>query len=93
MELYFLHDETEFEFEAKSEARKFVNAALTLLTDKTAFERVVDKAKAKVSMVDNSLGINSAEGVKNFATSGKLGKSVGVVGKGAKAIGKLMHHK
>ena len=63
IELYFLNDETEFTFDSRNEARKFVNATLTLLTNKSAFERGAEKVKGTISTIDNTFGGNNLSGV------------------------------
>jgi len=90
VELYLLHDEVEFEFASGNEARKFVNVSLTLLTNKTSFERNAEKLKNTISMVDNSLGIDSVKLTGNIIKSGTIGKTTNVIGKGFKTIGKLI---
>lgn len=73
--LYFLHDETEFMFESRNECGKFMNSALKLLTDKNKFERGVDKTKAAIKCVDNSLGVDSVEIVKTGAKFAFMNKT------------------
>lgn len=94
IELYFLNEETEFTFESRNEARKFVNATMKLLTHKTAFERVVengiDKVKGTIDIVDNKLGVNTVEITKGAIKNGVVGKTTNVIGKGLKTIGKIM---
>jgi len=93
IELYFLNDETEFTFESRNEARKFVSAALNLLTNKTTFERTleksIDKVKGTISLVDDKLGIDSVGMTKGAIKSGIIGKTTNVIGNGIKAIGHL----
>lgn len=90
IELYFLNEETEFTFESRNEARKFVNATLNLLTNKTTFERTAEKVKNTISVVDNTLGIDSMQITGNALKNGVVGKTTDIVGKGIKAIGKII---
>ena len=93
IELYFLNDETEFTFESRNEARKFVSAALNLLTNKTTFERTlekgIDKVKGTISLVDDKLGVDSVGITKGAIKNGLIGKTTNVIGNGIKAIGHL----
>lgn len=93
VELYLLHDETEFSFESGKEAHKFINAALKLLTNKTAFERGVEKTKKAISIVDTSLGVDSIGVAKNVAGYAFKNNVAGKVGTGIKAIGHFMKKK
>lgn len=97
IELYFLNEETEFTFESRNEARKFVSAALNLLTHKTTFERVfekgVDKVKGTIEMVDKKLGIDTVEITKGAIKNGIIGKTTNVIGSGVKVIGHLTKKK
>lgn len=91
IEMYFLNDETEFTFESKGEARKFVTASLNLLAKKNTFTRVfensVDAVKDTIKVVDDKLGINSVEIAKNVVKNGIVKKTTNVIGSGVKAIG------
>ena len=89
VEIYFFHNEIEFAFEAGNECRKFMNAALKLLTTKNKFERAVDKTKSAIQCVDTSLGVDSVGMVKKAATGvvthkTVIGKAFGAI----KSIGK-----
>lgn len=88
VELYFFHEETEFTFESGNECRKFMNAALKLLTHKNKFERAVDKTKGAIHCVDESLGVDSVGIVKSVATNktvvGKIGGAIKHIGFGKK---------
>lgn len=87
VELYFLHDEVEFFFHSRIDAHKFVRAALNLLTGKTTLERNVEKVKNTISIVDNSLGIDSIDLARKAVQSGAIGKTKNVISQGAKLIG------
>jgi len=90
IELYFLTDEVEFTFASGNEARKFVNATLTLLTNKSSFVRRAEKVKNTISMIDNSLGIDSVGLAKNIIKNGTVVKTASTIGKGVKTIGKIV---
>lgn len=86
--LYFLHDETEFMFEARNECGRFMNAALKLLTDKNKFERAVDKTKGAIKCVDDSLGVDSVGIVKSGARFAFMNRKA--IGSGAaKTVGAI----
>lgn len=93
VELYFLNDETEFTFESGSECRKFVNVSMNLLTNKNLFERSVDKIKSSISIVDNSLGINSKSIAETAIKNGVIGKTTNVLGKSIKGIANIVKKK
>lgn len=97
IELYFLNDETEFVFESRNEARKFVTASLNLLANKNTFTRVfeksVDTVKDTISVVDNKLGINSVEITRNAVKNGIIGKTTSIIGDGVKFIGHITKKK
>ena len=90
IELYFLNDETEFSFDSRNEARKFMNAALNLLTNKTTFERGAEKVKNTISMIDNTFGIDSVGLTTSAVKNGVVGKTTNVIGKGLKTISKII---
>ena len=93
IELYFLNDETEFTFDSRNEARKFVNATLTLLTNKSAFERGAEKVKGTISTIDNTFGIDSMSITGNVIKNGVVGKTANVLGKGIKTISNIIKKK
>ena len=86
IDLYFIHDEISFVFESKNEVRKFMNAALTLITDKNAFVRGVDKVKGTIELVKDTTGIDAVQVAK---TVGGIvaHKAVPPVGKGFRLLG------
>lgn len=90
IELYFLSEEVEFTFDSRNEARRFVNATLTLLTNKSTFERNAEKVKDTISVIDNTLGIDSMGITGNVIKNGVVGKTAGVIGKGLKTISKII---
>ncbi len=75
-------------FESMFEASKFVNAALRLLTGKTAAERGADKFKGAVGLVDDTLGINTVSTVKNVLENGLAGSLLGGFGKKSSSTSK-----
>ena len=93
IELYFLSEEVEFSFDSRNEARKFVNATLTLLTNKSTFERNAEKVKETISVIDNTLGIDSVGMTSNVTKNGVVGKATDVISKSVKAIGNFIKKK
>lgn len=93
IELYFLNDEVEFTFESGNECRRFVNAALNLLTNKTLFERGAEKVKNTISIIDNSLGIDSKNIAGNALKNGVVGKTTTVIGRSIKGIANIVKKK
>lgn len=71
VEIFLSTTETTVTFCSKGDARKFVSAALELLTGKTAYARGAAKVKSTIAFVDDTLGIDTVGTVKNV-----LGKSV-----------------
>lgn len=68
-------------FESMFEAGKFVNAAMRLLTGKTAAERGADRFKGAVGLVDDTLGINTVGTVKSVIENGIAGSLLGGFGR------------
>ena len=68
-------------FDSMFEAGKFVNSALRLLTGKSLAERSADKVKGAVGLVDDTLGINTVDTVKNVLENGITGSLLGGIGK------------
>lgn len=93
IELYFLNEETEFTFASRNEARKFVNATLNLLTNKSTFERNAEKVKSTISTIDNTFGIDSMGITSNVLKNGVVGKTANVLGKGIKTLGSIINKK
>lgn len=87
VDLYFQNAEWSLNFPSKKEAKKFVGKALEIVTGKNAFVRGVDKAKATVAMVDETLGIDSV-GVAKTAAKVVATKGAGLFSKrkGAKQV-------
>lgn len=80
VEIYFTNAEYTLVFPDKKEAKKFVSKALDIITGKNAFVRGVDKAKATVAMVDETLGIDSV-GLATTAVKVATPKVVGLFSK------------
>lgn len=87
-EIYLTTKELKLTFFSKGELNKFVNAAFELITGKDAFSRNTDKVKNAVDAVDNSLGINTIETVKNVVENGVSGSLLGFLGKKAYGLSK-----
>ena len=81
VEIYLTCGEIVANFESMFEASKFANAALRLITGKTMAERSADKFKGAVNLVDDTLGINTVETVKNVLENGITGTLMGGFGK------------
>ena len=60
-------------FESKVEARKFVSQTTNLLTGQTMIERGAGKLRDTLHLVDDTLGINTIDTVKNVIENGVTG--------------------
>ena len=60
-------------FVSKAEAWKFVSQATELLTGQTMAERGADRLRNALNLVDDTLGINTVETVKNVIENGVTG--------------------
>ncbi len=78
VEMYFLHDEVEFEFFAKGDTNKFVHETINLLTEKSSFERGCQNTKKAINTIDNTFGIDSVGIVSNILTNKLGGKFLGL---------------
>lgn len=87
VEIFFTGEEIAVDLISKNEVSKFINKALELLTGKNRVKRASDKVKSVIGVVDDTLGINSVEALKNVA-----GKSLGgaVFGIGKKILTKAI---
>ena len=83
VEVFLRAGEVSISFDSAREAHKFVNTAWRLITGKSAVERGSDKVKKMVGLVDNALGINTVETVKNTLENGMVGTIFGGVKKGS----------
>lgn len=81
VEIYLSCGEVVVHFASMFEASKFVNSALHLLTGKSMAERGADKFKGAVGLVDNTLGINTVDTVKNVLENGITGTLLGGFGR------------
>ena len=81
VEIFLTGGEIVANFESMFEAGKFVNSALRLLTGKSMAERGADKFKGAVGLVDDTLGINTVNTVKNVLENGITGTLLGGFGK------------
>lgn len=81
VEIYLTTTEKKLNFLSKHEAHKFVNATYELLTGKSMSVRGADKVKSAVNLVDNTLGINTVNAVKNVMEKGVTGTVLGALGK------------
>ena len=89
VEIYFLTTEKEFQFEQKSDQHKFFDEAIKLLTGKTKVQRAAEKVKNAISIVDDTLGIDSVHVVGDAIKDGVVGK----VTKGLGSISKIFKKK
>ena len=97
VEIYFLKSEVEIGFEDKNKCKRFVDLALELVTDKSKFERGLSisakKVKNTISIIDDTLEIDSVGLATNAVKSGIVGKTANVLGKGIKIVGGLVASK
>lgn len=77
VEIFLSTREIAFNFSSKSEAHKFVDVAMQLLTGKSSAERGSDKVKGAIGLIDNALGINTVNTVKNALENGISGSVLG----------------
>ncbi len=89
VEIYLLENEVEFEFYAKTELHKFVNASNKLLTGETSVQKGAKKIKNAIGLVNDTLGINTVEATGNLIKNGIVGNVTGALGK----IGSLFNKK
>jgi hypothetical protein len=88
VEIFLTCGEIVANFDSMFEASKFVNSALRLITGKTMAERGADKFKGAVGLVDDALGINTVETVKNVLENGITGTLMGGFGKKSAPVAK-----
>lgn len=81
VEIFFSDSEKSIVFTTSHEARKFVGKALELLTGKNLSNRVSDKIKGSINLVDDTLGIKTVDTVKNVVENGVVGSIFGSLGK------------
>lgn len=88
VEIYLTSTEEKIKFLSKRDVHKFVNAVFELLTGKSIATRGAQKIKNAVVLVDNTLGINTVDTVKNVIENGVAGGVLGVLGKTVKKSSK-----
>lgn len=84
VEIFLTSGEIDVSFISKQEIRKFISKAYELLTGKTMAERVSDKVKGAVKLVDDTIGVNTADAIKNVVGNGLVGAVFGSFGKNAR---------
>lgn len=93
VEIYFLEKEIEFSFSSKGELNKFSSAAMKLITGKSTAERVAEKTKGAIALVDDTLGIDSVHTVGKVAGTAmkntKVGTAMSIIGGVSGLIGKI----
>jgi len=82
VEIYLKTTEKSFSFVQKNELNKFKNEVLNFFSGKTTAERKAEKIKSGISLVDNTLGIDSVK-VVGDALKNSVGNSIN---KGLKSI-------
>ncbi len=80
VEIYLTNTEIMIDFGSKSDAHKFTNAAIELLTGKTAAVRGAEKVKNAVALIDDTLGIHTMDTVKNVLEKGVVHGPLGLIG-------------
>lgn len=88
VEIYLTSTERKIDFLSKRDVHKFVNTAFELLTGKTISARGAQKIKNAVGLVDDTLGINTVDTVKNVIENGVAGSILDVLGKTVKKASK-----
>ncbi len=81
VEIFLTLEEIKFDFYSRTEAHKFVNAVYELLTGKSTATRGAEKIKSAIKLVDNTLGIDTMDTVKNVMENGIAGSLLGGIGK------------
>lgn len=79
VEIFLISGEKVIDLFSKHEVRKFINKAYDLLTGKSTAVRGAGKVKGAVNLVDNALGINTVNTIKNVVENGVVSS---VLGKG-----------
>ncbi len=74
VELYLMSKELYFNFESIFDATKCVQAVRKVLTGKSLPARSAEKVKKGIELVDDTLGINTVDTVKNVLENGVSGK-------------------
>ena len=71
--IFLTTGEKHLSFSSKAEAWKFVSHATQLLTGQTMAERGAEKLRNALNLVDDTLGINTVDTVKNVIENGVTG--------------------
>ena len=71
--IFLISGEQFISFGSKTEAWKFVQHATDLLTGQTLAERGAGKLRSALNLVDDTLGINTVDTVKNVLENGVTG--------------------
>lgn len=79
--IYLINEEITLSFPTKSEARKFVGAVYEFVTGKSLSERGASKVKGTINVVNDALGIDAVDTLKNVAENGLVGNVFGSLGK------------
>jgi len=85
VEVFLISKEIKIDFYSRNEAHKFVNSVYELLTNKTITTRGADKVKRAIHLVDDTLGINTVDTVKNVMENGIIGSIFGGINKKSKS--------
>jgi len=83
VEIFLTLEEIKVDFFSRTEAHKFVNAVYELLTGKSTTTRGAEKIKSAIKLVDNTLGIDTMDTVKNVMENGIAGSLLVGIGKKA----------
>ena len=81
VDIFLTSSEITLNFYSKNEAHRFVNTAFKLLTGKSSAARGAEKVKSALNIVDDTLGIDTLETVKNVMENGLTGSIIGGIGK------------
>lgn len=87
VEIYLTSTEISIDFYSRGDAYKFTNTAVELLTGKNTFARGAEKFKNAIDVVDDTLGINTVDTVKNVVENGVAGGILGIIGQKRKSKG------
>lgn len=80
VEVYFVSSKVNFEFLSTGDARKFINKLYDITTGMSATQRNAEIIKGAVSLVDDTLGIDTVGTIKNVMQQGVLGSILKGVG-------------
>ncbi len=80
IEVYMLSEIITFTFLSRMEIMKFSNAIKKHFSGQTIVERGSEKVKDAIKLVNDTLGINTIETVKDVVENGVLGGAKGILG-------------